>query len=541
MAGFTKPTTTQTPDALFDFWLTRLTGPEIRVLLYAIRRIYGFGKESDDISLHQFLHGIRTRDGEVLDEGAGIKKTALLTALKKLTAKELLIKIPHTDPRHGDQPSTFRLNIVDERTSRANSGFRPINTTQVPDELFDYGLTRLTDPELFVLLYIIRRTLGFGKRTDIIRPSQFLHGITKRDGTVLDEGCGVGNKAMYAALNSLKVKGLITIDRRMHPRYGNLASAYSLVFEGELPPILIDRDPRLSDDPDQALWDVAASDPFTSSNRGGGRKKHIGRPQATQREAVTDGEGGRAEHRGRSQVAQRETADDIQGDRAQREGRSHTPLREVAWGSEASMSGAAPQETVNLDNVQETVDQDTPRQETRQQQSPVVVLHSDEEISAYDLGEHEVLIELENGDAEVVSLFELVKRDLDDPAAIRGIPKVTECYYSAQHFLGLGGEDWTPEELRKREMLVSLRRELGNLHREIGAVTIEDALGLYFTADLIGRFHSDDPAGIQRIRGWLRYVRSDAGKNLQNPAGFLRSCLESDQWPPRGGARTRSQ
>ncbi len=67
MAGFTKPTTTQTPDALFDFWLTRLTGPEIRVLLYAIRHIYGFGKESDDISLHQFLHGIRTRDGEVLE------------------------------------------------------------------------------------------------------------------------------------------------------------------------------------------------------------------------------------------------------------------------------------------------------------------------------------------------------------------------------------------------------------------------------------------------------------------------------------------
>src|SRR5689334_4440110 len=103
----------------------------------------------------------------------------------------------------------------------------------------------------------------------------------------------------------------------------------------------------------------------------------------------------------------REAANNIEGDRAQCEGRSHTPLREAVRGSEASMSGAAPQETATLDNVQETVDQEIESQETQQQQSPVVVLHSDEEISAYDLGEHEVLVELENGDAEVVSLFEL--------------------------------------------------------------------------------------------------------------------------------------
>ena len=68
MSGFTKPTTTQTPDALFDYWLTRLTGSELRVLLYAIRRTFGFGKDSDAISLNQFLRGITTQDGRVLDE-----------------------------------------------------------------------------------------------------------------------------------------------------------------------------------------------------------------------------------------------------------------------------------------------------------------------------------------------------------------------------------------------------------------------------------------------------------------------------------------
>jgi len=148
MPGFSKPTTTQTPDALLDYWLTRLAGSELRVLLYAVRRTYGFKRDEDAIGLDQFLHGITTRDGAVLDEGIGISRRALLYAIKSLADKGLLLKGRHVDDGGRDTVSTYRLSIVDERHPRAAQGVRAVNTTQVPDEIFDYWLSRLSDAEL---------------------------------------------------------------------------------------------------------------------------------------------------------------------------------------------------------------------------------------------------------------------------------------------------------------------------------------------------------------------------------------------------------
>src|SRR5215469_10035736 len=108
MSGFTKPTTTQTPDALFDYWLTRLTGSELRVLLYAIRRTFGFKRDDDAISREQFLHGITARDGRIFDEGTGIRSGATLTAaITKLVEKGLLIRQKRFDPERGHLVSMF--------------------------------------------------------------------------------------------------------------------------------------------------------------------------------------------------------------------------------------------------------------------------------------------------------------------------------------------------------------------------------------------------------------------------------------------------
>ena len=49
--GFVFPTTTPVPDQLFDELLHRLSGAELKVLLYIVRRTFGFKKQSDDISL----------------------------------------------------------------------------------------------------------------------------------------------------------------------------------------------------------------------------------------------------------------------------------------------------------------------------------------------------------------------------------------------------------------------------------------------------------------------------------------------------------
>jgi len=250
MPGFAKPTTTQTPDALLDYWLTRLAGSELRVLLYAVRRTYGFKRDEDAIGLDQFLHGITTRDGVVLDEGIGISRRALLYAIKNLTDKGLLLKVRHVGDGGRDRVSTYRLSIIDERHPRASQGLRAVNTTQVPDEIFDYWLSRLSDAELKVLLYIVRRTLGFKKQADAIKPAQFLAGVRSHAGDQLDDGCGVTEKHLYRAINGLKQKGLIAVQRRVSERVGNLASLYTLVFENDLPGLLrpdTDLDPRAHD------------------------------------------------------------------------------------------------------------------------------------------------------------------------------------------------------------------------------------------------------------------------------------------------------
>ncbi len=89
--GFRKPTYTPVPDELFDELLPELGHAELKVLLYIIRRTFGFKKDADAISFNQFLHGITTTDGRVLDTGCGIKKASnISSALKSLEEKGII-------------------------------------------------------------------------------------------------------------------------------------------------------------------------------------------------------------------------------------------------------------------------------------------------------------------------------------------------------------------------------------------------------------------------------------------------------------------
>jgi hypothetical protein len=70
-------------------------------------------------------------------------------------------------------------------------GYNPVRYTPCPDEFFDQQMADMDDDELRVTLYAFRRTFGFKKTGDAISISQFLHGITTRDGRQLDRGCGL--------------------------------------------------------------------------------------------------------------------------------------------------------------------------------------------------------------------------------------------------------------------------------------------------------------------------------------------------------------
>jgi len=106
-------------------------------------------------------------------------------------------------------------------------------TTPLPDEIYDEWAPLLGAAELKVLLYIVRRTLGFGKGADAISLTQFLEGIVTREGRVLDKGCGIKSRPnVVRAVKGLEEKGLIRVARRQASAGDEDVTVYALWWEG---------------------------------------------------------------------------------------------------------------------------------------------------------------------------------------------------------------------------------------------------------------------------------------------------------------------
>jgi hypothetical protein len=109
--GFSIPNGTQVPDIVFDELLVRLSGAELKVLMYIIRRTLGFRRDGDNISLSQMLTGIRKRDGTVLDRGTGLSKKTLLTAINSLEEQGYILTQRRRSAEKGDEPTAYRLHL----------------------------------------------------------------------------------------------------------------------------------------------------------------------------------------------------------------------------------------------------------------------------------------------------------------------------------------------------------------------------------------------------------------------------------------------
>ena len=107
-------------------------------------------------------------------------------------------------------------------------------TTATPDEIFEEWVHVLTHAELLALLYVVRRTLGFKKAADAISYTQFLTGITTREGRVLDRGCGIKSRTtLAAALRHLEELGLIHSDKTRDARGDRATTRYGLRFASD--------------------------------------------------------------------------------------------------------------------------------------------------------------------------------------------------------------------------------------------------------------------------------------------------------------------
>ena len=120
--GFQDPTTTPVPDLLFDRIMPHLNESELKVMLYIIRRTYGFKRRVDTISLNQLATGITKRDGTILDYGTGLSRSTVKRAVRSLKAKNLIIAVRNTDPVRGNRPTAYALNR--EHTPRVTNGPR---------------------------------------------------------------------------------------------------------------------------------------------------------------------------------------------------------------------------------------------------------------------------------------------------------------------------------------------------------------------------------------------------------------------------------
>ncbi len=151
--GFQKPNYTMVPDELFDDLLADLSGSEVKALLYIVRRTFGFKRDSDSISINQMLEGITARDGRVLDRGTGLARSTLVTALKSLEERNVIISERRSSPDQGFEATIYRLNVI---------GYEPEGRSEnpvTPSMKIELGVSEnRTPPSTKIELALVRKS-----------------------------------------------------------------------------------------------------------------------------------------------------------------------------------------------------------------------------------------------------------------------------------------------------------------------------------------------------------------------------------------------
>ena len=100
------------PDEIFDKLLPYLSPSELKVLLYLVRRIFGFKKDKDAVSLTQICNGIKTKSGKVIDNGTGLSRPAVIKALKVLENNNIILARRSKNYKGEKQTNTYSLNVI---------------------------------------------------------------------------------------------------------------------------------------------------------------------------------------------------------------------------------------------------------------------------------------------------------------------------------------------------------------------------------------------------------------------------------------------
>jgi hypothetical protein len=137
----------------------------------------------------------------------------------------MMVTIPVVDTLNTSKPLDF---------TPQTGGF-----TMLPRDFIRHRMQDLSGAELKVMLYIIDHTLGYcdsqgqRKTADAISRSQFLFGIKKTDGTIIDRGAGVSDRSLDRALDGLEKRGLIKRQRQLDPSGRFATTLYELNLKNQ--------------------------------------------------------------------------------------------------------------------------------------------------------------------------------------------------------------------------------------------------------------------------------------------------------------------
>ncbi|MEI6044115.1 MAG: hypothetical protein WCS37_06960 [Chloroflexota bacterium] len=167
-AGFKSPNYTPIPDEFFDLLAPRLSEAELRVLLYIMRRTFGFKKQADAISLSQLTGGIRKRNGEVMDTGTGLSKPAALKGVAGLQDKGIIIVEKRVGEDGRNEINVYRLRYAEGQTtvepSPKSNGSKPGYSASEQTYLPSPDLRPIATPSALAIAPQVRGTIEEGGR-----------------------------------------------------------------------------------------------------------------------------------------------------------------------------------------------------------------------------------------------------------------------------------------------------------------------------------------------------------------------------------------
>ncbi|MEI7557256.1 replication protein [Candidatus Chlorohelix sp.] len=148
--GFSSQNRYAVLDEVTDHLMAHLSEAEFKVLHYIIRRTLGFHKPTDAISLQQFCHGIRRRDGTILDCGTGLAKTTVLRGIEGLLGKRIIWEQIQDNPyQPGNQPKIYGLSFANAATlSPTQYSDKNYSENEHPPESKARSILILPDSEL---------------------------------------------------------------------------------------------------------------------------------------------------------------------------------------------------------------------------------------------------------------------------------------------------------------------------------------------------------------------------------------------------------